>query len=200
MKCFHAHTPSHSPTPLHMAMPSVAIVTSNANDTQIPSLCRLTNTQCNLPMGNPSRVNPDSYHSTLGLSDEHDRVFSLGNRTFRITPQVSNTHTELSDSTAGLLHTYRIFRILLRVSFTHTGPFGYYRGSPSLKFQAFHLRGLTTPFLLRPTRIDYFSFSDLNFESSLDVVSKTNPTHTHQEWWMTIPCTHTRLDAMSLCT
>ena len=134
MKCFHAHTPSHSPTPLHMAMPSVAIITGNANDTQIPSLCRLTNTQCNFPMGNPSRVNLDSYHSTLGLSDEHDRVFYLGNITFWITPWVSNTHIELLDNIAGLSHPYRIFQILLRVSFTHTGPFEYYRGSPSPKF------------------------------------------------------------------
>ena len=33
------------------------------------------------------------------------------------------------------------------------------------------------PFLLRPTHINYFSFYDLNYESLLDVVSKTNSTH-----------------------
>ena len=130
--------PSHSSTPSHMPMPSMTIVTGNTNDTYIPSLCPLTNTQCNLPMGNQSRVNPDSYHSTLGLSDKHDRVFSLGNRNF--------------DSRLGSL---------------------------TPKFQAFHLRGLTTPFLLRLTHINYFSFYDLNYESLLDVVPKTNSTHIH---------------------
>ena len=96
MKCFHAHTPSHSPTPSHMPMPSVAIITGNTNDTHIPSLCRLTNTQCNLPMGNQYRVNLDSYHSTLGLSDKHDRVFSFGQHNFRLIPRVSYTQTECS--------------------------------------------------------------------------------------------------------
>ena len=34
------------------------------------------------------------YHSTLSLRDNHDRVFSiLCNRTFRLTPRVSYTHT-----------------------------------------------------------------------------------------------------------
>ena len=80
---FHAYTSSHPPTPSHVPMLSVKIVIGNANDTQLPSPCRLTNTQCNLPMdSNPSRVNPDSYHSTLGLSDEHDRVFSLRQQHF----------------------------------------------------------------------------------------------------------------------
>ena len=109
-----------------MPMPSVVIVTGNANDTQIPSLCRLTNTQCNFPMGNPSRVNPDFYHSTLGLSDKHDREFSFGQqnfstytagllhplRTFRIAPRVTHTHTEISNIFAGLLHPYRNFGYL----------------------------------------------------------------------------------------
>ena len=45
-----------------------------------------------VPMDNQSRVNPDSYHTTRSLCDNHDRVSSLGNRTFRITPQVSYTH------------------------------------------------------------------------------------------------------------
>ena len=110
MKCFHAHTPSQSPNPSHMPMPNVAIITGNANDTQISSLCLLTNTQCNLPMGNPSRVNPDSYHSTLGLSDEHDRVFSFGQQNF-------------SACTVGLLHPHKTFQIAPRVSHTHTKPF-----------------------------------------------------------------------------
>ena len=51
---FHSHTPSHPLTSSCVPMPSVKIVIGNANDTQLPSPCRLTNTQCNLPMGNPS--------------------------------------------------------------------------------------------------------------------------------------------------
>ena len=130
MKCFHAHNPSHPPTPSHMPMPSVVAVTGNANDTHILSLRRLTNTQCNFPMGNQSRVNLDSYHSTLGLSDKHDRVFSFGQQNF-------------SYYTTGLLHPHRTFRTTPRVSHTHTEPLGYYHGSPTPEFQTFHLRGLT---------------------------------------------------------
>ena len=95
MKCFHANTPSHSPTPSYMPMPGVANFIGNTNDTYIPSLCRLTNTQCNLPMGSQSQVNPDSYHSTLGLSDNTTVCFLLGNITFWFTPRVYYNHTEL---------------------------------------------------------------------------------------------------------
>ena len=155
MKCFHAHTPSYSPTPSHMPMPSVTIVTGNTNNTHIPSLCRLTNTQYNLPMDNQSRVNLDSYHSTLGLSDKHDHMFSFGQQNF-------------SAYTTGLLYPY--------INFDS------WRESFILMFQAFHLRGLKTPFLLRPTHINYFLLYDGNYESLLDVVPKTNSTHIHQEW------------------
>ena len=137
MKCFHAHTPSHSSTPSHMPMPSVAIVIGNANDSHIPSLCWLTNTQCNLPMGNQSRVNPDSYHSTLGLSDKHDRVFSFGQQNF-------------SAYIASLLHPHRTFRITPRVFYTHTGPFGYHHGSPTPKFPGFSPEGINGPLLTPP--------------------------------------------------
>ena len=66
---------------------------------------------------------------------------SLGNRTFRITPRVSYTHvTELFKS---------------------------HRGSLTPMFQAFHLRGLTTPFLLHPTHIIYIYFYVLNRETSI---------------------------------
>ena len=122
MKCFHAHTPSHSPTPSHMPMPSVAIVTGNTNDTHIPSLCQLSNTQCKLLMGNQSRVNLDSYHSTLGLSDKRDHAFSFGQRnfsaytagllhprrTFWIAPGSLTPIQNFSDNTTGLSHPYRI--------------------------------------------------------------------------------------------
>ena len=63
---------------------------------------------------------------------------SLGNITFRFTSQVSYTHIEL---------------------------FGSNRRSLTPMFQAFHLRGLTVIFLLRPTHINYISLYDLNHES-----------------------------------
>ena len=66
---------------------------------------------------------------------------SLGNRTFRITPWVSYTHfTELFRS---------------------------HHGSLTPMFQAFHLRGLTIPFLLCPTHIIYTYFYVLNHETSI---------------------------------
>ena len=43
--------------------------------------------------------------------------------------------------------------------------FGSHCGSLTPMFQDFHLRGLTVPFLLRPTHINYISFYDLNRES-----------------------------------
>ena len=91
-----------------------------------------------VPMGNQSRVNPDSYHTTQSLCDKHDRVSSLGNRTFQLTLPVSYTHTKLFRS---------------------------HRGSLTPMFQAFHLRGLTIPFLLHPTHINYISFYVLNRET-----------------------------------
>ena len=91
MKLHHAHIPSHSLTPSHMHMPSVKTVTGITNDPCIePSLAYQYPMQ--VPMGNLSRVNPDSYHTTLSLCDKYDRVSSFGNRTFRLTPRVSYTH------------------------------------------------------------------------------------------------------------
>ena len=80
----------------------------------------------------------DSYHTTRSLCDNHDCVSSLGNRTFLLTPRVSYTHTEL---------------------------FGSHHGSLTPMFRAFHLRGLITPFFLRPTHIIYVSFYALNRET-----------------------------------
>ena len=67
--------------------------------------------------------------------------------------------------TAGLLHPHITLRIAPRVSYTHTRPLGYYHGSLTPKFQAFHLRGLMTPFLLRLTYLNFISLYDLNHES-----------------------------------
>ena len=43
--------------------------------------------------------------------------------------------------------------------------FGLHRGSLTSMFQAFHLRRLTTSFLVHPTHINYISLYDLNHES-----------------------------------
>ena len=40
-----------------------------------------------------------------------------------------------------------------------------HRWSLTPMFQAFHLRGLTTPFLLHPTHVNYIPLYDLNHES-----------------------------------
>ena len=82
-------------------------------------------------------TNPDSYHTTGSLCV--NRMSYFGQQNF-------------SEYIAGLLHAYRIFRITPRVSYTQL-------------FQAFHLRGLTAPFLLCPTHINYISFHSLNRES-----------------------------------
>ena len=163
MKCHHAQIPSHSPTPSHMHMPSVKTVTGITNDPCIkPSPTHQYPMQ--VPMGNQSRVNPDSYHTTRSLCDKHDRVSSLGNRTFWLTPRVSSTYTEL---------------------------FGSHRGSLTPMFQAFHLRGLTVPFLPRPTHIIYIYFYVLNCETFIrrrpkyeltthsSTVMMDDPTHAH---------------------
>ena len=90
-----------------------------------------------------SRVTPDSYHSTLSLCDNHDRVFSS-----RVTPDSYHLTLSLCDNltvcfhlgqhnssayTSSLLHPYRNFgylhrsltptqkfQISPRVSYTHT--------------------------------------------------------------------------------
>ena len=176
------------------------------NNIHIPSPCRLTNTQCNFKWVSKSRVTPDFYHSTLSLCDNNDCVFSLsGNRTFRPTLRVSYVYTEILDISTGLLHPHRNFGCL-HGSLTPTQKFwdissgllhphrnsGYLprsltptedlsdiiAGLLHRNSRLFHLRRLTAPFLLCPTHINYSSFPDLNYESSLDVVPKTNLTHT----------------------
>ena len=61
-----------------------------------------------------------------------------------------------------------IFWITPRVFYTHVIElFGSHHGSLTPLFQAFHLRGLTVPFLLRPTHIIYIYFYFLNHETSI---------------------------------
>ena len=74
----------------------------------------------------PDRVNPDSYHSTLGLSDKHNRVFYLGQQNFSdSTASLLHPCKTFSDSTAGLLHPFGSFtpiRVFYTFgSFTHSG-------------------------------------------------------------------------------
>ena len=102
MKCHRAHIPSHSPTPSHMHMLSVK--TSLVLPMTHVSSPHWLHYPMQVPMGNQSRVNPDSYLTTRNLCDKHDRVSSLGNRTFRITSRVSYTRvTELFGSHCGSL-------------------------------------------------------------------------------------------------
>ena len=136
-------------------------------------------TQCKCQWATNPRVNPDSYHITRCLCDKHDRVSSLGNRTFRITPRVSYTHV--------------------------TKLFGSHCGSLTPMFQAFHLRCLTVPFLLRPTHIIYISFYVLNGETfigrrpkyELTTHSSTmmisDHTHAHTHDIMRCPCAYAML-------
>ena len=115
-----------------------------------------------MPMGNQSRVNLDSYHTTRSLSDNHDCVSSLGNRTFRFTPRVSYTYTEL---------------------------FGSHRRCLTPMFQTFHLKGLTVLFLLCPTHIINISFYVLNRETFIGRRPKYELT-THSSTMMMDDHTH----------
>ena len=100
------------------------------NDIHIPSPCRLTNTQFNFQWVSRSRVTPDSYHSTLSVRDNHDRVFSS-----RVTPDSYHSTLSLRDNMTvcflsratklfGLLYepltSTQKFHISPRISYTHT--------------------------------------------------------------------------------
>ena len=98
---------------------------------------------------------------------------SLGNKTFRLTPRISYTHTKL---------------------------FGSHRGSLTPMFQAFHLRGLTILFLLHPTHINYISFYFLNCETFIGCCPKYELT-THLSTRMMNDHIHAHIPnmLMSLC-
>ena len=97
---------------------------------------------------------------------------SLGNRTFRITPRVSYTHV--------------------------TERFESHRWSLTLMFQAFHLRGLTVPFLLRPTHLIYISFYVLNREIFIGRCPKYELT-THSSTMMMDDHIHAHTPNMLMC-
>ena len=170
MKYHHAHIPSHSSTPSYMHMPTVKTVTVITNDPCIePSPAHQYPMQ--VPKGNQSRVNPDSYHTTRSLCDKHDRVSSLDNRTFRLK---------------------------LRVSYTHTKLLGSHPQSLTPMFHAFHLRGLMVPFLLRPTHIIYISFYGLNRETFIGRHPKYELT-THSSTMMMDDPTHAHTPNIMRC-
>ena len=75
-----------------------------------------------------------------------------------------------------------------------------HRGSLTPMFQAFHLRGLTVPFLLRPTRLIYISFYVLNRETFIGRCPKYELT-THSSTMMMDDHIHAHTPnmLMSLC-
>ena len=121
MECLPAHIPSHSPTPSHMPMLSVATITGSTNDTHIPSPYRLTSTQYKCQWAtNPKSIptpitQPKVYVITMTVCLLWaTELFGSHHRS--LTPMLQN----FSDHTAGLLHPcYRTFRITPRVSYTH---------------------------------------------------------------------------------
>ena len=127
MKCHHAHIPSHSPIPSHMPMPSVTTVTGSTNDIHIPSLYRFTSTHYKCHWA----TRPESIPTPITQLEVYVLFVFLNFR-----------QQNFSAYTAGLLLPYINF--------------GSCRGSLTPMFQAFHLRRLTTPFLLHPTHIDYY--------------------------------------------
>ena len=97
-------------------MLSVTTITSSANDTSIPSPCRLISTHCKCQWA----TYPESISTPITQLEVYVLIVCLnfGQHNF-------------SAFTAGLLHPYRNF--------------GSCCGSLTLMFQAFHPRGLTTP-------------------------------------------------------
>ena len=105
MECLHAHIPSHPPTPSHMPMPSVTTVTGGTNDTHIPSLYRLTNTQCKCQW----ETNPESILNPITQLEVYVITMTVclllatelfGSHRGSLTPMLQN----FSDHTVGLLH------------------------------------------------------------------------------------------------
>ena len=127
MKCHHAHIPSHSQTPSHMPMPSVMTITSSTNDTHISSPYRLTSTHCKCQWA----THLESIPTPITQLEVYVLIVCLNFRQQNFLIYI-----------AGLLHPYKNF--------------GSRHGSLTPMFQAFHLRRLTAPFLLRPTHINYY--------------------------------------------
>ena len=179
MECLHAHIPSHSSIPSHMPMPSVTTVTGSTNDTHILSPYRLTNTQCKCQWA----TNPESIPTPITQLKVYviTVCLILSNRSFQITSWVFYTHVPVINMTVCLLWVTELF--------------GSHRRSLTPMFQAFHLRGLTTPFLLCPTHINYISLYTLNRESFIGRCLKHELT-THSSTLMMDDHTHAHIPNM----
>ena len=129
MECLYAHIPSHSPSPSHMPMPSVITVTGSTNDIHITSPYRLTSTQCKCQWA----TNLESIPTLITQLKVYviTVCLILGNITFRITLRVSYAHVPVINMTVCLLWVTELF--------------GSHHRFLTPMFQAFHLRGLTTP-------------------------------------------------------
>ena len=144
------------------------------NDIHIPIPCWLNNTQCNFQWVSKSRVTPDSYHSTLRLRDNHDRVFSpSGNRTFRPTLRVSYIHIEISDISTGLLHPHRNFKYF-HESLTPTQKF---RISPQVSYTHTEILDISTG-LLHPHRNFGYLHGSLTPTQKFGISPRVSYTHT----------------------
>ena len=149
------------------------------NDIHISSSCRLTNSQYNFQWVSKSQVTPDSYHSTLSLRDNHERVFSFsGNRTFRPTLRVSYIHIEISDISTGLLHPHRIF--------------GYLHGS----LTPTEFLDISTG-LLHPHRNFEYLHGSLTPKQKFEISPRVS--HTHTKIWdiSRVSYTHTKIRDIS---
>ena len=147
MECLHAHILSHSPTPSHMPMSSVTTVTGSTNGTRIPNPYRLTSTHCKCQWA----TNPESILTPITQLEVYVLIVCLilGNINF--------------GSRRGSLTPIQNFWLTSRVFYTHTKFFDHTTGLLHPKFQDFHMRRLTTPFLLRPTHINLFFICFIHF-------------------------------------
>ena len=172
MECLHAHILSHSPTPSHMPMSSVTTISGSTNDTHIPSPYQLTSTKCKCQWATNSESIP--------------------------TP-ITQLEVNVIAMIVCLLWETKLFGSHCR-SLTPTELFGSHCGSLTPMFQAFHLRGLTVPFLLRPTHIIYISFYVFNSETFIGRRPKYELT-THSSTLMMDDHTHAHTPnmLMSLC-
>ena len=165
MKCLHAHILSHSPTPSRMPMQSVTTITGSTNDIPNPYWLTSTHYKCQLA------TNPELIPTPITQLEVYVLIMCLifGNINFGSHRGSLTPKQNFLAHIASLLHPYRIF--------SSRG------GSLTPMFQAFHLRGLTTPFLLRLTHINFiiifFIYTTVSLILMLFFLSAPL---IHQEW------------------
>ena len=128
MECLHAHIPSHPPTPSHMPMPSVTTVTGATNDTHILSPYRLTSTQCKCQWA----TNPESIPTPITQLEVYEITMIV---CLLYAIELFGSH---HGSLTPMLHNF----------LDHTASLFY----PCSRI---FTKGLTVPFLLRPTHYLY---------------------------------------------